>query len=156
RRHSRGNLLQRISQGVRWAFPRRHEPPETGRIPPCAAEGLQEIAAAKSRNLYACFSARPRSPRSLRSGLNAQVVPWFVSRPRATEVQLRNREQFLSPFAGMSALGYESDTAGNGAFLLGKWDETWSYAGPYVDPTSALSEEETRELRKHLHALPPG
>jgi hypothetical protein len=25
-------------------------------------------------------------------------------------------------------LGYERDPAGNGQFLLGQWDEPWSYA----------------------------
>jgi hypothetical protein len=25
-------------------------------------------------------------------------------------------------------LGYDRDPAGNGTFLLGKWDENWSYA----------------------------
>jgi hypothetical protein len=41
----------------------------------------------------------------------------------------RNREQFLSAFSqGLVVLGYERDARENGAFLLGRWDETWSYA----------------------------
>ena len=30
--------------------------------------------------------------------------------------------------AGYSCLGYERDADGNGCFLLGRWDENWSYA----------------------------
>jgi hypothetical protein len=29
---------------------------------------------------------------------------------------------------GLAVLGYERDDGGNGKFLLGKWDEKWSYA----------------------------
>jgi hypothetical protein len=43
---------------------------------------------------------------------------------------VRNREEFLRSFPrGLAALGYERDANGNGAFLLGRWDESWSY-GP--------------------------
>jgi hypothetical protein len=42
---------------------------------------------------------------------------------------LRNRELFLGAFSqGLSALGYDRDDRGNGRFLLGRWDENWSYA----------------------------
>ena len=48
---------------------------------------------------------------------------------KARDVQLRNREQFQRAFAdSLAALGYERDPQGNGKFLLGRWDETWSYA----------------------------
>src|SRR6476659_1241765 len=61
-----------------------------------------------------------------------QIYAWkasSVERPRAAEVQKRNREQFLSAFSqGLVALGYERDAQDNGAFLLGRWDEDWSYA----------------------------
>ena len=51
------------------------------------------------------------------------------TRSQAQQVQERNREQFLRAFAdGLAVLGYERDSAGNGKFLLGKWDETCSYA----------------------------
>jgi len=44
-------------------------------------------------------------------------------------VQERNREQFLRAFShGLAVLGYERDAEGNGKFLLGRWDEKWSYA----------------------------
>jgi predicted GNAT superfamily acetyltransferase len=63
-----------------------------------------------------------------------QIYAWKASdadRPRATEIQKKNREQFRAAFAqGLIALGYERDAQNNdnGAFLLGRWDETWSYA----------------------------
>jgi len=61
----------------------------------------------------------------------AEIYAWRVSeadRTKALEVQGRNRDYFLKLFAGgQAALGYERDGAGNGAFLLGKWDEEWSY-----------------------------
>jgi len=38
-------------------------------------------------------------------------------------------KEFLSAFAsGLAVLGYERDSEGNGKFLLGHWDEKWSYA----------------------------
>ena len=44
-------------------------------------------------------------------------------------MQERNREQFLQAFdSGLTVLGYERDAEGNGKFLLGEWDEKWSYA----------------------------
>jgi predicted GNAT superfamily acetyltransferase len=54
-----------------------------------------------------------------------------ATRNRAADVQLRSRAQFLSAFSGgLACLGYERDAQGNGAFLLGRWDENWSYAKP--------------------------
>jgi predicted GNAT superfamily acetyltransferase len=62
----------------------------------------------------------------------AQIYDWKASpieRHKAADVQKRNREQFLSAFSqGLVALGYERDAQENGAFLLGRWDENWSYA----------------------------
>jgi predicted GNAT superfamily acetyltransferase len=63
----------------------------------------------------------------------AQIYQWKTSeadRGRAREVQSKNREEFLKAFAeGLAVLGYERDPAGNGKFLLGRWDEALSYAG---------------------------
>jgi predicted GNAT superfamily acetyltransferase len=63
----------------------------------------------------------------------SQVYTWKASaaeRPKAAEVQKRNRKEFLDAFPqGLAALGYERDAAGNGAFLLGRWDENWSCGG---------------------------
>ena len=51
------------------------------------------------------------------------------TRQKAAVVQLRNREAFLAAFArGLACLGYERDASGNGRFLLGRWEEDWSYA----------------------------
>lgn len=62
----------------------------------------------------------------------AQIYQWKAAvetRSNAQQVQERNREQFLRAFDdGLAVLGYKRDSAGNGKFLLGKWDETWSYA----------------------------
>jgi predicted GNAT superfamily acetyltransferase len=62
----------------------------------------------------------------------AEIYDWKASaetRSKAQHVQERNREQFLHDFAqGLAVLGYERDEAGNGKFLLGRWDEKWSYA----------------------------
>jgi predicted GNAT superfamily acetyltransferase len=63
----------------------------------------------------------------------AEIYAWKASpetRPRAKEIQDRNREQILQCFAnGLAILGYERDAHGNGSFLMGRWDEKWSY-GP--------------------------
>lgn len=62
----------------------------------------------------------------------AQIYDWKASaetRGKAQQVQERNREQFLSGFAGgLAVLNYERDSEGNGKFQLGHWDEKWSYA----------------------------
>ena len=62
----------------------------------------------------------------------AQIYEWKASpasRTRAKEVQDRNREELVNAFtAGLAVLGYERDPQGNGKFLLGRWEETWSYA----------------------------
>ncbi|MGA7475299.1 MAG: GNAT family N-acetyltransferase [Candidatus Sulfotelmatobacter sp.] len=62
----------------------------------------------------------------------AQIYEWKgapESRSVAQQLQERNREQFLRAFDdGLAVLGYERDSEGNGRFLLGNWDETWSYA----------------------------
>jgi predicted GNAT superfamily acetyltransferase len=62
----------------------------------------------------------------------AQIYEWKASagtRNRAQQVQERNREHFLRAFgSGLAVLGYERDSEDNGKFLLGNWDEKWSYA----------------------------
>ena len=62
----------------------------------------------------------------------AQIYEWKAAgetRPKAQAVEERNREQFLDRFdKGLAVLGYERDREGNGKFLLGCWDEKWSYA----------------------------
>jgi predicted GNAT superfamily acetyltransferase len=62
------------------------------------------------------------------------VAAWkttAATRQQAATLQTRNREQFLQAFReGLAVLGYERDKQGNGVFLLGNWDEKWSYAEP--------------------------
>lgn len=62
----------------------------------------------------------------------AEVYAWKASdaeRPKAAEIQKRNRELLRTAFGqGLAALGYQRDEHDNGAFLLGRWDEPWSYA----------------------------
>jgi predicted GNAT superfamily acetyltransferase len=62
----------------------------------------------------------------------AAIYDWKANpetRQKAADVQLANREQFLCAFsAGLSCLRYERDQQHNGAFVLGRWDENWSYA----------------------------
>jgi predicted GNAT superfamily acetyltransferase len=62
----------------------------------------------------------------------AQIYEWKAAaetREKAKAVQERNREEFLRRFSdGLAVLGYETDAQGNGRYLLGRWDEKWSYA----------------------------
>ena len=61
----------------------------------------------------------------------AQVYEWKASerdRAKASEVQLRNREQFLQAFKKkLTVLAYEKSAQGDGRFVLGNWDENLSY-----------------------------
>ena len=61
-----------------------------------------------------------------------KIYEWKASptdRQKAADVQLRNRETFLKAFdEELAVLRYERDAEGNGTFLLGRWDEDWSYA----------------------------
>jgi predicted GNAT superfamily acetyltransferase len=80
----------------------------------------------------------PRFTVEKKVSVPAQIYDWKAcdaDRPRAAEIQKRNRQQLLDAFrTGLAALGYERDAQGNGSFLLGHWDENWSYAsGPEED-----------------------
>jgi len=61
-----------------------------------------------------------------------QIYAWKAAadtRTQAQQVQEGNRETFLREFSrGLAVLGYERDAEGNGKFLLGHWEEKWSYA----------------------------
>ncbi|MGE5321247.1 MAG: GNAT family N-acetyltransferase [Actinomycetota bacterium] len=67
-----------------------------------------------------------------RISVPAQIYAWKASdaeRGKAAEVQKRNRQEFLDSFrSGLAVLSYERDSQDNGSFLLGRWDEKWSYA----------------------------
>jgi predicted GNAT superfamily acetyltransferase len=74
----------------------------------------------------------PESVAIQRIAVPAAIYDWKAAeqtRGRALDVLETNRKQFLKAFGeGLAVLGYERDDAGNGKFLLGTWDETWSYA----------------------------
>ncbi len=76
--------------------------------------------------------ALPGYPSELTVRVPAEIYAWKASetdRSRAREVQSANREEFLRAFrSGLAVLGHELDSAGNGLFHLGRWDENWSYA----------------------------
>jgi len=60
-----------------------------------------------------------------------EIYAWKADpamRARALETQSRNRELFQAAFGrGLSCVGYERVADGSGCFLLGRWDESWSY-----------------------------
>jgi predicted GNAT superfamily acetyltransferase len=88
----------------------------------------------KSKRVEALLSKGNNSPVVTQSSIDvpAQIYDWKAAsetRSQAQQVQERNREQFLRAFShGLAVLGYERDAQGNGKFLLGHWDEKWSYA----------------------------
>jgi predicted GNAT superfamily acetyltransferase len=71
----------------------------------------------------------PRLHDEARIEVPAEIYAWKAGKdPRATEVQLRNRELFMKHFkSGLAVIGYERDEVGNGKFLLGHWDENLEY-----------------------------
>ena len=88
----------------------------------------------RSRRVESLIAAGkvPAFNRELTIEVPAQIYEWKAAadtRREAQEVQERNRKQFLRAFdGGLAVLGYEHDVAGNGKFMLGHWDEQWSYA----------------------------
>ncbi len=77
---------------------------------------------------------RPEYTIEERAQVPAQISEWkanHADREKAAAVQARNRDLLIDAFRrGLSAVGYERDQQGNGAFLLGRWDETLSYGAP--------------------------
>lgn len=57
----------------------------------------------------------------------AEIHHWKAheeTRSRAIQVQARNRAELQAAFScGLACVGYERDEAGNGAFLIGRWEE---------------------------------
>ncbi|HME35263.1 MAG TPA: GNAT family N-acetyltransferase [Candidatus Sulfotelmatobacter sp.] len=88
----------------------------------------------KSKRVETLLATRKNPPVASESSIvvPAQIYDWKAapeSRGQAQQVQERNRAEFLLAFShGLAVLGYERDAAGNGKFLLGHWDEKWSYA----------------------------
>jgi len=76
----------------------------------------------------------PRYKVEERVTVPAQIYEWKANaadRSKAAEIQLRNRHALMSAFErGLTAVGYERDEQGNGSYLLGRWDEDWSYGTP--------------------------
>ena len=88
----------------------------------------------KSKRVETLLSTgkNPPSKIEMKIEVPAQIYDWKAApetRGQAQQLQERNRGQFLRAFTeGLTVLGYERDAASNGKFLLGHWDETWSYA----------------------------
>jgi predicted GNAT superfamily acetyltransferase len=88
----------------------------------------------KSKRVESLLSTGKNPPIVSESSIEvpAQIYDWKAtseSRGKAQQVQEKNRERFLSAFSvGLTVLGYERDGEGNGKFMLGHWDEKWSYA----------------------------
>lgn len=89
----------------------------------------------KSRRVETLLAtgARPQVERTSRITVPAEIYAWKAAeatREKAARVQAENRDAFLAAFGrGEAVLGYERADDGAGSFLLGRWDEDWSYAG---------------------------
>jgi len=87
---------------------------------------------------------RPNPPIATSIPVPAEVYRWKASpelRENARELQQRIRQAFLPAFSqGLAVLGYERDALGNGKFLLGEWDEKFSY-GSDADEAEASNEQ---------------
>ena len=87
----------------------------------------------KSKRVESLLSsgALPSSKEEMRIRIPAEIYEWKgqpATRQRAADVQLHNREQFLKAFSqGLACLRYGRDDDGGGIFILGRWDEDWSY-----------------------------
>ena len=88
----------------------------------------------KSRRVENLLRPAPHAPFEILKTVPvpAEIYDWKASpatRVRAAGVQESNRRDFLQAFSeGLAVLGYERDPQGNGKFLLGRWDEKWSYS----------------------------
>lgn len=88
----------------------------------------------KSKRVQAvvALGGRPEFEVEKSIAVPAEIYAWKASeadRSKAREVQAQNREEFLAAFRdSLSVLGYDRDPQGNGKFLLGRWEEKWSYA----------------------------
>jgi predicted GNAT superfamily acetyltransferase len=88
----------------------------------------------KSKRVETLLSTGKNPPAEIETkiAVPAQIYEWKAApetRSQARQLQERNRDEFLRAFGeGLTVVGYERDAAGNGQFLLGHWDENWSYA----------------------------
>lgn len=87
-----------------------------------------------SRRVQTMLSSGHRPPVQVKERVEVPhgIYAWKANpamRPEAVEVQTQNRDLLQTAFSrGLSCLGYERDGEGNGCFLLGQWDESWSYS----------------------------
>ena len=90
----------------------------------------------KSKRVESLLSneTQPLFEEQLRIEVPAEIYAWKAdptTRQKAADLQLRNREQFLKAFSeGLSCLRYGRGGNGCGVFVLGRWDENWSYTKP--------------------------
>jgi len=88
----------------------------------------------KSERVRALLSGetKPAFEERMRIEVPAEIYAWKADsemRQKASDVQLRNREQFLQAFSqGLACLRFGRDDNGSGIFVLGRWNEDWSYA----------------------------
>ena len=88
----------------------------------------------KSKRVETLLGAGKNPPFQRETSIDvpAQIYDWKAApetRGKAQQVQERNRDEFLRAFGdGLAVLGYERDAEGNGKFVLGEWEENWSYA----------------------------
>ncbi len=88
----------------------------------------------KSRRVSGLLSNGQLAPfkQELCIDIPAEIYDWKArpeTRQKAAELQLRNRQQFLKAFSdGLTCLRYGRCDNGDGVFVLGRWDENWSYA----------------------------
>ena len=86
----------------------------------------------KRAQLVAAGEKHPPVNVETRIRIPAEIYDWksrAETRDRARQVLERTRAAFLDGFGkGLAALGYERDAEGNGTFLLGKWEEDFSYS----------------------------
>jgi predicted GNAT superfamily acetyltransferase len=87
----------------------------------------------KSRRVEQALAGQPNAVAAKQTvAVPAAIYDWKMAaetRGQAREVQETNRAAFLQAFAdGLVVVGYDRDAGGNGKFLLGSWDEDWSYA----------------------------
>jgi predicted GNAT superfamily acetyltransferase len=88
----------------------------------------------RSQRVECLVSGAPLPPLSPDRTISvpAEIYEWKAkpeTRAKAADVQARNREKFLAAFReGLAVLRFRRSRHGDGTYLLGHWDEDWSYA----------------------------
>jgi predicted GNAT superfamily acetyltransferase len=87
----------------------------------------------KSKRVKSLLANQPQTgfEEKMRIEIPSEIYEWKANpetRQKAADVQLRNRERFLEAFSqDLACLRYGRTEDGSGMFVLGKWDENWSY-----------------------------